>query len=76
MLVHQPVEQAHAPARAPAGDGWLLLAVLPGHAGDIQMRPGRALLDEALRNCAAVMEPELAPPIFFMSAILERIILS
>src|SRR5882672_12092495 len=45
MLGHQMVEQAHAPARAPALVDFALRRAERG-AGDIEMRPGR-LADEA-----------------------------
>src|SRR5579862_4886090 len=48
VLRDQPIEQPHAEADAPARHQRLLLAVLPGHAGDIEMRPRLALVDEAL----------------------------
>src|SRR5690606_22200546 len=49
MLRHEGVEQAHAEAAAALGHRRLVLAV-PGDPRDVEVRPGRAVLDEALQE--------------------------
>src|SRR5215831_13593705 len=49
MLTHQPVEQPHAESRSPAPID-LAVGRRKSSASDIEMRPCRSLLDEALEE--------------------------
>src|SRR5215203_2649899 len=48
VILHQPIEEAHAPARRPALVD-LVLGRAHGRTGDVEVRPGR-LVDEALEE--------------------------
>src|SRR3546814_4781493 len=59
MLGDEPVEQAHAIAGRALGIGRAVL-VVPGHARDIEMRPGDALVHETLEELRRGDRPGLA----------------
>src|SRR5215211_2180484 len=74
VLRDQSVQQPHAPARAPAPVHLRLRRAHAG-AGDVEVGPW-VLSTKRWRNCAAVIEPALRPPVFFTSANLESMSLS
>src|SRR3546814_12420454 len=59
MIGDEPVEQAHAIAGRALGIGRAVL-VVPGHARDIEMRPGDALVHETLEELCRGDRPGLA----------------
>jgi hypothetical protein len=75
VIAHEAVEQAHAPAGAPQ----LLLISLWGEPMPVPAMSRWAQgvsLTKRWSSAAAVLEPPWRPPVFFISANFESIILS